>query len=108
MNRFIHKSFHNRSSFFWFLVSVLIIGYFIFHSLEGSRGFFVLNAFQKEIVVQTATLDSLKGQRIVLEEKVNRLRSGSLDRDMLDQVVREKLGYVEPGEYIIMPAAYDQ
>lgn len=93
----------SQRAFAPFLIFTLI-GYFVYHSIQGDRG--ILSWLRLKDCLQKAerTLETKIGERKALEAKISCLRPDSLDRDLLDQQVREKLGYTHPDEVVILMA----
>lgn len=83
------------------LLGVTVIGYFIYHSLEGDRGLWSYFRLSQKLETLEKEYESLHQERLVLEEKVKRLRPESIDRDLLEKQVRHLLGYGHPDEVII-------
>lgn len=83
------------------LLGVTVVGYFIYHSLEGDRGLWSYFRLSQKLETLEKEYQGLHHDRMVLEEKVKRLRPESIDRDLLEKQVRHLLGYGHPDEVII-------
>lgn len=83
-------------------LGVLLILYFTLFALEGDRGYASLQTTQLQVQEAEAKLAQVKGQREAIERKVVALRPSSIDRDLLDEQVRSTLGYVKPGEIVVL------
>lgn len=81
------------------VISFILI-YFIFHSIYGARGFIAYYKLHSELSTSLDKLNELKTERLNLENKTKLLRPDSLDRDMLDEKVREVLAVAKPSEKI--------
>ncbi len=79
-----------------------IVGYFIYHSVQGDRGILALLQLQTQLVRTENHLAQVLKQRQELEEKVALLRPANIDRDLLDQQVRLVLGYAHPDDIVIL------
>ena len=77
--------------------------YFIFHTVYGDRGIISYFKLQAELKESNIQLKKLKTQRLEIENGTRLLRSGSLDRDMLDEKIRNVLGLSRPREKIFKP-----
>ena len=77
------------------------LGYLGFHAVQGERGVFALRQIQSEIETAEATLEQVRGQRVALETRASRLRSESLDLDLLEERARAVLNYAHPDEIVI-------
>lgn len=87
------------------LGSLLCFGlftYFTFHLLHGDMGYFALRGLNQKLASAQTRHDAIKAERVALENRVRLLRSDSLDLDMLDERAREVLGFVGPGEVVIL------
>lgn len=83
-------------------LSLLLIAYFGLFALEGDRGYASLQTTQRHVAEAQARLTQVRAEREVIERKVIALRPGSIDADLLDEQARENLGFVRPGEIIIL------
>jgi cell division protein FtsB len=79
-----------------------VMGYFIYHSIQGDRGILAWMQLQDRLLHVQSTLKEITQAREELEEKVQDLRPESINRDLLDQQVRLQLGYTRPDEIIIL------
>lgn len=79
-----------------------IMGYFIYHSIQGDRGILAWIQLQERLLNVQNEFSEIKAVRENLEAKVHDLRPESLNRDLLDQQVRFHLGYVRPDEVVIL------
>ena len=83
------------------LIGVTVVGYFIYHSLEGDRGLWSYFRLSQKLESLDQEYQQLHQERVNLEEKVKRLRPESLDRDLLEMQVRHLLGYGRASEVVI-------
>jgi cell division protein FtsB len=82
-------------------VLVLLIAYFIFHSLSGDRGVFAYFRLKKILKEQTEIAESLTNERLQLEKTVKNLHPNSLNIDFLDELARRDLGLIGADEKVI-------
>ncbi len=82
-------------------VLLLLIAYFIFHSLSGDRGVFAYFKLKKTLKEQSAVAESLTQERTQLEKTVKNLHPNSLNTDFLDELARRDLGLVGEDEKVI-------
>lgn len=82
-------------------VLLLLITYFIFHSLSGDRGVFAYFRLKKTLKEQALALEILSEERIKLERIVKNLHPSSLNTDFLDELARQDLGLVGEGERVV-------
>lgn len=79
----------------------LIVGYFLFHAVQGERGIVAWAELRQEVVEAERTLERIGRTRQRMEHRVSLLRSDNLDRDLLDERVRLITGLAAPGDLII-------
>jgi cell division protein FtsB len=87
------------------LLMLFLLGYFIFHSVYGNRGFIAYFKLNQQLEKVQNDLNEAKAERVELEHKVQLLRSDSLDKDMLDEQARKTLGVGKQEEMIFVPEA---
>jgi cell division protein FtsB len=100
MRRLIEHRYAVRQNLF----SIVMIGlamYFTYHMVMGERSLIRLLSLQNKIEVSSHEHHQLADNRKSLEDKVNRLRPGSLDLDLLEERVIYTLSYVHPDDHII-------
>lgn len=85
-------------SFFGFLV----VAYFLYHTIEGERGWFAMLRLQREISMAEDMLLRVHTEKVELEKRANLLKDEAMDPDLLDEKSRELLNYSKPGEIIIL------
>lgn len=97
------KIMRNNGSALIFTVSCLIVlGYFAWHGVYGSRGMVRLRASQNQLHRLETTLDRLSAQRMTLDKRAALLRSDSIDADMLDEMARRLLGFADSDDRVII------
>jgi cell division protein FtsB len=79
-----------------------VMGYFIYHSIQGDRGLLAWFKLQERFHTVEGQLRQVTFERQELEEKVQALRPESINRDLLDQQVRQQLGYTHPDDVVIL------
>ena len=85
-----------------FLVSaaVLLVFYCVYQAIQGDRGLSSLFYFSKKHNILKGEIEILRAERLDIENKVNALKSESLDIDLLDERVRKVLGYARDDETV--------
>ena len=83
-------------------VGLAVMGYFIYHSIQGDRGMLAWLQLQERLLHVESQLKEIIQERQFLEEKVRDLRPENINRDLLDQQVRLQLGYTHPDEVVIL------
>ena len=89
-------------------VVLLMLLYFVFHSIYGSRGIIAYFKLQSELENSHVKLEKLRAERLGIENRTKLLRPGSLDKDMLDEKIRNVLGLSEPKEKIFRARSADE
>lgn len=84
------------------IVGLGLAGYFGYHAVNGDRGLLASQQLTDDLNVMEKRLAALREERESLERKVLRLRSDSLDPDLIDELARETLSMVEPEDVIIL------
>jgi cell division protein FtsB len=87
------------------VLGIALTGYFIYHLIEGDRGFLAWLRLTREIRAENANLEAVRAQREALDLKVSNLKPDHLDPDLLDERVRATLNLVAPDETVIMQPA---
>ena len=84
------------------LVGILPVLYFALFAFEGDRGLSSLQSLENQVAAAEEELEKVQGEREGVERKVAALRPESIDADLLEEVARSDLGYVRPGEVVIL------
>lgn len=84
------------------MVLVAISAAYLHQAIWGGKGFLRLTERQQEVARLESELSEVRKQRELLDDRVLRLREGSLDLDLLDERAREILGYARPDEQILI------
>lgn len=87
------------------LATILSFGlffYFAYHLAHGDRGYFAWKGLQRKMAAAEQKLDEKLAERQAIENRVKLLRPTSLDLDLLDERARTVLGFVRPGERVII------
>jgi cell division protein FtsB len=83
------------------VICLTVSAYFLHHSFDGRFGSEARTRIDAERVAASARLDALKAERIRLEHKVALLRSGTIERDTLDEHARSLLGMIGSKDAVI-------
>jgi cell division protein FtsB len=76
--------------------------YFGYHAVVGSRGLLAWRQLNRDIAATEQELAAVRAERQELEDKVRRLRPGSLDPDLIDELARRHLSLAAPLDVIIL------
>src|SRR5262245_365533 len=84
------------------VLGVCIVGYFLYRTVQGDHGWLAMLRLQQEVNTAQGNLSQLQKDRHEMEHKVQIMRPGSLDPDLLDEKSRELLDYSKPNEIVIL------
>ena len=84
------------------LLCFCLVCYFGYHSVMGERSVMRLLTLERSLTKVTAEYETSNAQRIALEDRVSRLRPGSIDPDLLEERARYVLGFVGADEQVII------
>ena len=82
-------------------ILVIMIMYFSFYLFFGQYGFIQYTQLKRESSVKKQSLEEINSKNDTLESKIHSLNSSNIDKDLLEEQVRENLGYVAEDEIII-------
>lgn len=88
-------------SLFYYSVAATVGVYFIFAAVQGEYGVFRQAQLNGEAEALRTERDALKAEMAALTNLTRRLSDGYLDIDLLDEQVRDTLGYVRADEIVI-------
>lgn len=80
---------------------ILVVLYFIFYAIFGTRGVLDYFALKSEFKERTKIKEELDIKIQNKQNLVDRMQNDSLDLDLLDEQVRKNLGYAKKKEIII-------
>jgi cell division protein FtsB len=78
------------------------IAYFGYHTYNGEFGMNSKEQLGQRREVLVAQLDKLKFQREHIEHRVQLLRDGTVEKDMLDEQARRALNFSKPNEVTVV------
>lgn len=93
-----------RKRFALIIVPILGLGalaYLGYHLFEGDRGLKASWSVEQRLAKAETERKSLMAERQRLESRVALLREDTLDRDMLDERLRQMLNLVQPNDIVI-------
>lgn len=82
----------------------LLLGYFVYHAVQGERGLLAWRLVDQQIASAEATLDEVRAVHDRLERRVSLLEPASIDPDMLEERARIMLNLAHPDEVVIIAA----
>ena len=83
-------------------VAAAFLSYFGFHAFHGEYGIYAKYRLEERVTALERRLAVVKGERVKLEQRVQLLNDGSLEKDMLDEHARRALNLALPDEVVIM------
>jgi len=87
------------------LTAAIVIGYFGIHAYTGDRGLKARKDLDQHIAELTAELAATKAEREGWQRRVELLRSGRLDPDLLEERARALLNYADRRDLVIIVGA---
>ena len=86
----------------------MLIFYCLYQAINGERGISSLFYFSKKHNILKEEIEILRTERLDIENRVNALKSESLDIDLLDEQTRRVLGYARNDETIYLDSNCEQ
>jgi cell division protein FtsB len=84
------------------VIATGFLGYFGFHAFNGYFGIWAKELLEQQSALLEEQLAQLQAERKLLEDRVSLLRPENLDRDMIDEMARRKLGVMKHDEVVIL------
>ena len=84
------------------VAAACVVGYFLYQTVEGKRGWLAKTQLQSEVAAAQEKLTTLQKEHEALEHRTHLMHPESLDPDLLDEESRKTLNYSKPGEIIIL------
>ena len=94
-----------RRRFALIIIPILGLGaiaYLAYHIFEGDRGLKASWSVEQRLAKAESERKELMAERVRLEGRVGLLREDTLDRDMLDERLRQMLNLVQPNDVVIL------
>ena len=83
----------------------LTIAYFAYHAFAGEQGLGKWTDKQTELADKKAELEALEAKNAALQKDIARLTPGQIDPDLVEYLARRDLGFVYPGELVLVDRA---
>ena len=99
MAKRVQRSFYRDLGIISFFVLAHI--YLAFTALQGNNGLFARIQIEERISELRTELSEIDAQIAIMENKTKRVSDEFLDLDLLDELARERLGYIHPKDRII-------
>jgi len=82
-------------------VWLFLVAYFSVHAFHGDSSLFALKALEAQQLTLAGEALAVAEVRRTLETQVARMGGNELDPDLLEELVRKKLGFTHPDEVIV-------
>ena len=89
------------------LLCAAFLAYFGFHAYHGEFGIYSKYRLQAQAAELQAQLAAVKARRMEMEQRVQLLHDGSMEKDMLDEQARRALNLSLPDEVIVMTPKFN-
>ena len=83
----------------------LTVAYFAYHAFAGEQGLGTWTDKQAELADKKAELAALEAVNAALQKDIARLTPGQIDPDLVEYLARRDLGFVYPGELVLVDRA---
>ena len=83
----------------------LTIAYFAYHAFAGEQGLGQWTDKQTQLADKKAELAELEAKNAALQKDIARLTPGQIDPDLVEYLARRDLGFVYPGELVLVDRA---
>ena len=84
------------------VISAAFLSYFGFHAYNGEYGIYSKYQLESRIGELKGELKQTVEDRTALERRVQMLRDGTIEKDMLDEYARRQLDFSRQNELIVM------
>lgn len=84
------------------LILTVVVAYFLYHAVTGQRGILSTLDINEKIFEKSQKLQELQHERNLLEYKIKVLKSKITDYDLIDEIVRSKIGIADPSEKVLI------
>ncbi len=83
-------------------ITAAFLSYFGFHAFQGEYGIYSKYRLEERVASLEASLEKVQAERLRLEQRVQLLHDGTMEKDMLDEYARRSLNMALGDEIIIM------
>lgn len=86
------------------LLMAMVFLYFVYVTVQGDRGILAMLRLQRNLSAVEGDLASIRAERQALETRVQHMRPGSIDPDLLDEQSRIQLNLAKPDDIVVLTA----
>ena len=87
-------------------IAFAIVAYFGYYAIWGERGMLALTDIDARLGVQREQLAQLQTNRQRLEHRIDLMRPGNVDNDLVEELARAQLMEGAPGQIAVPRAAH--
>jgi cell division protein FtsB len=87
-------------------ITCALVAYFGYYAIWGERGLLALADVQARVGVRQDQLVQVQSNRTRLEHRIDLLRPGSVDDDLVEELARSQLMEGAPGQIAVPRAAH--
>ena len=87
-------------------IAIAIVAYFGYYAIWGERGMLALTDVDARLGVQREDLAQLQSDRQRLEHRIDLMRPGKVDNDLVEELARAQLMEGAPGQIAVPRAAH--
>jgi len=84
------------------VLGVCAVGYFAYHVVHGDRGLIAWWNIKQRVEAAKTVLAQTRGEREILEHRVQLMNPGSIDPDMLEERARLMLNYGHSDDIVVL------
>ena len=88
--------------YFLFIISFFLILYLFYFLINGDRGIISYYKIKNKNLSHKIYLGELRNKNKNLVDKIKRLQTNTVDLDFVDEKIREKTGFVNDNELLIL------
>ncbi|MBI1619562.1 FtsB family cell division protein [Aquamicrobium zhengzhouense] len=83
-------------------IAAVVLSYFGFHAFHGTYGLNAKIQLEERVATLEQNLALITKERVHLENRVQLLHDGFMEKDMLDELARRSLNLALPDEVVIL------
>ncbi len=88
--------------YYSFLITFFIVVYLIYFLINGQRGLLKYFYLKKQKKKYNQILADVRIENENINDKIQRLKTNSIDLDFLDEQIKKNLGFIDKNEIVII------